>query len=221
MTDRNLSLKICHRRYPSEELDHHSHHTVWLIFTVCFARSQVQTVKTGQVVVYAYLKIRHFFQPRNKSLSLSQYDLNNVERDIKHQLSTNQKVLIFFILLLFHHKTISCCYSLEMPQRVASNECSQCMFSWRNKKEKKKERKVLVFCGYPLLCACMCGLIWVLVGHVCQKVHFLTFEVHYFWSAPLFAVIIIIYLLCHCLLFRRWWKTYLQSVVHWIVIYHI
>ena len=43
----------------------------------------------------------------------------------------NQKVLIFF---LFLHENIYCGYSLEAPQRDASNEYQQCMFLWRNYK---------------------------------------------------------------------------------------
>ena len=43
----------------------------------------------------------------------------------------NPKVLIFF---LFSHKNICCGYSLEAPQRGASNEYPQHMFLRRNKK---------------------------------------------------------------------------------------
>ena len=43
----------------------------------------------------------------------------------------NQKVAIFFLLL---DENICCGYSLEAPQRGASNEYPQHMFSSRNKK---------------------------------------------------------------------------------------
>ena len=41
------------------------------------------------------------------------------------------KMLISF---LFLHKSICCGYSLEAPRRGASNEYTQHMFLWRNKK---------------------------------------------------------------------------------------
>ena len=43
----------------------------------------------------------------------------------------HQKVLRFF---LFLNENICCWYSFEGPQRGASNEYPQHMFSWRNKK---------------------------------------------------------------------------------------
>ena len=39
------------------------------------------------------------------------------------------------IFFLFLHENICCGYSLEAPQRGASNEYPQHMFSWRNKKK--------------------------------------------------------------------------------------
>ena len=35
----------------------------------------------------------------------------------------------------FLHENIYCGHSLEAPWKGASNECPQCMFSWRNKKK--------------------------------------------------------------------------------------
>ena len=48
----------------------------------------------------------------------------------------NKNCLFFFFFFLFLNKknNICCGYSLEVPWWDASNECSQCMFSWRNQK---------------------------------------------------------------------------------------
>ena len=45
--------------------------------------------------------------------------------------SSNQTIVISF---LFLHKNICCGHSSDVPQRGASNECPQCIFSWKNKK---------------------------------------------------------------------------------------
>ena len=65
------------------------------------------------------------------------------------------------ISFLFLNKNICCGYSLEAPQRGASNEYPQHMFSLRNKKNImwipplicSYEKKIL--CGYPFLSVAM------------------------------------------------------------------
>ena len=52
------------------------------------------------------------------TLLFSRYDLNNVERDVKHQ-----------TIFLFFHDNVCCGYSLEAPQRGASKEYPQDIFS--------------------------------------------------------------------------------------------
>ena len=42
---------------------------------------------------------------------------------------------IHIMFLLFLHENICCGYSVEVPHRGTSNEYSQHMFSWRNKKK--------------------------------------------------------------------------------------
>ena len=53
-------------------------------------------------------------------------------------------------MFLFCHKNICCMYSLEVPHWGTSDECTQHVFSWRNKKnanwKKKKKITYLEFC---------------------------------------------------------------------------
>ena len=51
---------------------------------------------------------------------------------IIHIATDERGIHIFF---LFLHENICCEYSLEAPQRGASNEYTQHMFSWRIKKD--------------------------------------------------------------------------------------
>ena len=59
---------------------------------------------------------------------------------------------IHIIFFLFLHENLCSGYSLEAPQRGASNEYPQRMFSWRNKKDISifQMKKV----PYLLLCVC-------------------------------------------------------------------
>ena len=50
---------------------------------------------------------------------------------------------IHIIFFLFLHENICCGYSLEVPQRGASNVYPQHMFSWRNKKDFSGEKSAL------------------------------------------------------------------------------
>ena len=75
---------------------------------------------------------------------------HNSKEDI---FSTIIKVWIFF---LFIHKNICCGYSLETPQRGASNEYLQHMFSWRNKKNMSLDKSSLQLYNFKAIYITSC-----------------------------------------------------------------
>ena len=60
------------------------------------------------------------------------------------------------MFFLFLHENICCGYSLEAPQRGASNDYPQHMFSWRNKKDISIFR--MKKAPYLLLCNIICAM---------------------------------------------------------------
>ena len=99
----------------------------------CQALSEASKKKrqTGEISLFHQLNF--FVFSRLKSVAL----------DDTFFFST-QKILIFY---LFHHKNICCQYSLKALGQGASNEYSQHMFSWRNKRD--------IYLRPPLIRSCV------------------------------------------------------------------
>ena len=121
---------------------------------------QCETIIPCQYYVGGYKKRKYIntFLVKNSILS----------RAKSWPIATVNKALFFIrkmlISFLFLHKNTRCGYSLEAPRWGASNEYSQHMFSWRNKKNIIPP----LICSYADLPTHMWGLVRVLIKCHCM-----------------------------------------------------